>query len=101
MVQKPLLWGRDSVVQQFEYEKTASDTKQLKLLAYREIKERANRALEGKTVKSERVPVDIALGRVCAELVKTRVNLPAWSVSAMDGYAVASFSTASASLTHP
>jgi molybdopterin molybdotransferase len=43
------------------------------------------RAVEG----SERLPLDYALGRVLAEPVVSRVTMPPWDNSAMDGYAVA------------
>ena len=41
-----------------------------------------------KVDESEQVPIDDALGRVLAETVTSRITMPPWDNSAMDGYAV-------------
>src|SRR2546423_6834964 len=38
----------------------------------------------------ERLPLRLALGRVCAEDIAAAVTMPPWSNSSMDGYAVRS-----------
>lgn len=49
----------------------------------------------------ERVTLDRALGRVLAEPVDTRVSLPPWDNSAMDGFAVRSGDVTGATLAEP
>ena len=58
--------------------------------------ERVLAAIEA-PVDTERLPVGRALGRVLAEPVVGRVDLPPWDNSAMDGYAVRSEDLAAAS----
>ena len=45
---------------------------------------------EIRQLEPERVPLEKALGRVCAEDVVATVTMPPWSNSSMDGYAVRS-----------
>ncbi len=46
---------------------------------------------------TERVVIDVALGRVAAETAVARTSLPPWPNSAMDGYAIQAADTTSAS----
>ncbi len=50
---------------------------------------------------SEMVPIENALGRVLAEDLVSRVNIPSYNRSAMDGYAVAAKDTFGSSQTSP
>lgn len=43
-----------------------------------------------RALDDERVPLDQALGRVCAEEIAATITMPPWSNSSMDGYAVRS-----------
>jgi molybdopterin molybdotransferase len=59
----------------------------------------ARRALQGAVVpiaRTERVPLDEAMGRVAARDVASEIDVPPFARSAMDGYAVRSSDTASA-----
>lgn len=58
-------------------------------------------ALGDLQIKSERVPVSDALGRVTAEAVFARYNSPLYDSAAMDGIAVISSRTAKARETNP
>jgi len=51
--------------------------------------------------RTEEIPIDEAVGRVAAEDVISRVSVPPFSRSAMDGYAVRARDTYNASKTHP
>lgn len=51
--------------------------------------------------RAERVPIDEASGRVCAEAVTARADVPPFDRAAMDGYAVHAADTAGATATRP
>jgi molybdopterin molybdotransferase len=50
---------------------------------------------------AESVALDVALGRVLAEAIDSRLTLPPWDNSAMDGFAVRAADVAGASRAHP
>ena len=68
------------------------------LLPYHDVKRRIVNALSPLTLTSEAISVDEALGRVSAQSVRSRVNLPSENTSAMDGYAIQSSYSTNASL---
>lgn len=72
-----------------------------KLLPYYKVKGRITDALSGMSPLSERVHVDAARGRVCAETILSRCNVPAVATSAMDGYAIRSVETQKTSNSRP
>lgn len=73
----------------------------LKLLPYEEIRNRIIEAIAEQKLGYEAIPVDRAIGRVCAEVVKSRTDLPPRHEAAMDGYAINSAETHRASESKP
>ncbi|MGI8928350.1 MAG: molybdopterin molybdotransferase MoeA [Candidatus Limnocylindrales bacterium] len=60
------------------------------------------RMLEGlEALRSETVPIDEALDRVLAAPIESRITLPPWDNSAMDGFAVRSVDVRGATRAHP
>ncbi|HEY6058231.1 MAG TPA: gephyrin-like molybdotransferase Glp [Candidatus Limnocylindrales bacterium] len=70
------------------------------LLSVEAARERVLAAIPG-PLRSERVDVEDALGRVLAEAARSRTDLPPWDNSAMDGYAIRSADVAAASEDSP
>jgi molybdopterin molybdotransferase len=81
--------------------KRPGGTRFLKLLPYSKLREMVTAALRNATIGTEVVAPSDALGRVCAESVVSGHDVPAAPVSAMDGYAVRSAETKTASPTNP
>lgn len=73
----------------------------LKLLPYSRVREKIIEAVRTRHTLVERVPIDSALGRVCAEEVVSPCDVPAISTSAMDGYAIRTADAAKADASHP
>jgi molybdopterin molybdotransferase len=73
----------------------------LKLLPYEEIRKRIIEAITQQKLRYETIPVDRAMGRVCAEVVKSKTDLPSRHEAAMDGYAINSAETHRASNSKP
>lgn len=73
----------------------------LKLLTYLQAKEKIIETVGGRRTRVESVPIDSALGRVSAEEVVSPCDVPAFSTSAMDGYAIKSCEVAKADASHP
>ena len=73
----------------------------LKLLPYGEVRARIEQALSDAELATERVPVDEALGRVSAESVSSPRDIPTFSSSMMDGYAIRSDDAIKADESHP
>ncbi len=57
--------------------------------------------LNKKNLKTEIIDIEDSLGRICAEDIKAEVNLPPFSRSTVDGFAVKADDTAGASATLP
>ena len=57
--------------------------------------------LNKKNLKTEKIDIEDSLGRICAEDIKVEVNLPPFSRSTVDGFAVKADDTAGASATLP
>ena len=57
--------------------------------------------LNNKNLKTEKINIEDSLGRICAEDIKAEVNLPPFSRSTVDGFAVKADDTAGASATLP
>ena len=73
----------------------------LKLLPYYDVRTRIEQALSGVELATEMVPVDEALGRVSAESVPSPRDIPTFSSSMMDGYAIRSDDAVKADESHP
>ncbi len=73
----------------------------LKLVPYDEVKRRIVGELPRLPLSVEKVPIDFALGRVSAEDVVSPCDIPGFSSSAMDGYAVRSSELRGADASHP
>ncbi len=71
----------------------------LKLLPLQEARERIGSKFEA--IGTELVSVDDSIWRVCAEEVRSRRDVPKWSISAMDGYAIRTDDTEKASPAEP
>ncbi len=71
----------------------------LKLLPIQEAQKRIDSKF--KAIGTEQVSVDDSIWRVCAEEVRSRRDVPKWSISAMDGYAIRSTDTKKASPAEP
>lgn len=65
----------------------------LKLLSYPKVKSMIDSQLSRYAIGSEKVSVEYVLGRVCAEDVRCRRDIPPLPISAMDGYAIRSADT--------
>ncbi len=68
----------------------ADSQRYLKLLDFSVVRTRIQEALGGMHPGTEVVPADRALGRVCAEDVRSQRDIPPRPISAMDGYALES-----------
>jgi len=73
----------------------------LKLISYNEAMDRIVKALFNYNVPVEPVPVVEVRGRICAEEVRSTRYLPDQALAAMDGYAVDSSVTRSATISKP
>ena len=73
----------------------------LKLVPYSDVRRRIEGALSGVRPSVERVPVDLASGKVSAEGVAFPCDIPEATSSMMDGYAIRSSEVRSASASHP
>ncbi len=73
----------------------------LKLMDFSEVRARIQEALNSHGPRTEDVLVDRALGRACAEEVRSQRDIPPRSVSAMDGYALNSSELEGASQSNP
>ncbi len=73
----------------------------MKLASYSDVKRKILSAIERAQTEIEMVRVDRAHGRISAETVRSKVDLPARPISAMDGYAIRSEETRQASSSNP
>ena len=73
----------------------------LRLAPYLEVKERIRSGLRNCRIRTEYIRADKALGRVAAEKLNSRCDIPLVSSTAMDGYALYSGKTRNASPTSP
>jgi molybdenum cofactor synthesis domain-containing protein len=62
---------------------------------------RARMLADLRPLRAETVALDAALGRVVATAIESRLTLPPWDNSAMDGFAVRSMDVGGASTGHP
>jgi molybdopterin biosynthesis enzyme len=84
------------------YEKPPKDSLRfLKLRPFGEVLSRISSQFATYTPKIESIRVDLALGTVSAEEVKSNIEIPSRTITAMDGYAVRSAELRSASVTKP
>ena len=82
--------------------KVLNDSKRyLKLTPYSEILTRIGSCFASHVPKVESIPLDLAHGQVSAEDVVSRVDIPARTVAAMDGYAVRFVDLRSSSTARP
>ena len=76
--------------------------KYLKLLPYEIVREKITEAVGGgKILEFEIIPVETAIGRTSAEQIRSKLDLPRWNQSAMDGYALKADETHHASTSAP
>lgn len=73
----------------------------LKLLPYSEVREKIRNELSRLILPVQNIRVDLALGRVCTQVVRSNRDVPSRNISAMDGYAIMSSDTKSATLSEP
>src|SRR5208283_2970726 len=73
----------------------------LRLLPYPKVRQKIIDSLAGRPLPIERVPIDVALGRVSTETIVSPYDVPTVPTSVMDGYAIRSIEISKANASHP